>query len=120
MPREQVTRTEDVLVKDGWIVPDIVELANPSEAVTCRAPIASVSWARGDDHELCNGSVELQVEIDTRHLLSLAESAIGEGSHKDPELQGVFAITAPMTRTELNHCIRTLKRARDAAFGADE
>lgn len=37
-----------------------------------------------------------------------------------PEQHHMTAYTDVLTRTELNHMIRTLRRARDAAYGADE
>lgn len=39
---------------------------------------------------------------------------------EQPDITAHAEYTAPVSRAEINHTIRTLKRARDAAYGADE
>ena len=43
-----------------------------------------------------------------------------EGRVDDPQILSFSAFTNVLTRKEINHMIRILRRARDAAYGSDE
>lgn len=80
----------------------------PTEAVITEQPSLDVTWNRD------GGWVQLSIEAPRDWWGRFWDSLLAaEQSH-----YGVFSET--LTRQEINHLIRTLRRARDAAFGADE
>jgi len=124
-----VTDTDD---RPGWTyeVPDheahsmiaadqldksLVEFNNkPRLDVVWQRPLDGLSLPPGEDP---SGAVQVEIILnptDMRHRIDHVAAY--------PEDLEAFArfFTEPLTRHQINHLIRTLKRARDAAYGADE
>lgn len=79
----------------------------PKNAVITEDPSLDVSWNRD------LGWVQVSIDFERRQWVECVES------FEDGEIKkAVFTDT--LSRQEINHMIRTLRRARDAAFGADE
>ena len=72
-------------------------------------PSFDVSWDR--DH----GFVQLSMDIEKQQWLEISSDL-----NKDTEIVSRAIFTEGLSRQEINNLIRTLRRARDAAFGADE
>ncbi len=75
-----------------------------------------IAWAReGEYGDGGPGNVQIGMAFSPQELRRLG------APYKDggfPIMRGLY--TKPLTRDELNLMIRTLRRARDAAYGADE
>ena len=89
-------------------------------------PKESIQWGGIAKYESANGlidveqpsllvkwfhdpaDVQVQIDVSPEYLAQLA----GDG--------GVTVSSGILTRGEINHMIKTLRRARDAAYGADE
>jgi len=99
MPREQIN-TVDLT-------------ATPVGAATIQHEAGlHVSWHGGDDGH--DGHVQVALEADVSYLTFAAETPNGETSDR------TLLYTPVLSRAEINKLIRTLKRARDKAYGADE
>lgn len=81
----------------------------PEGATTVEAPSLDVTWNRD------GGWVQLGFYAPRLWWSDFLESY--EGS---PEQHSFSAWTEVLDRREINHMIRTLRRARDAAYGSDE
>lgn len=98
MPRQQITH-EPITTGDTDTVP----------AGGAHAGLAQmfVSWVR-------DGHVQVGFEVSTAYLKLALETPNG----RDSDHTEIFTDT--LTRREINEAIRVLRRARDAADGADE
>lgn len=84
----------------------------PEGSTVHEEPSLEVSWNR--DGEWVQVAFVAPREWFEKALADTAE-------HVDPHGPAIFtAYTNVLTRAELNHMIRTLRRARDTAYGADE
>lgn len=78
-------------------------------------PELNVSWTRAADHGMGNVQVSLLLPVGyVKHL----GAALAEPDGLEPS--GIGAFSPSLGRDELNRLIRTLRRARDQAYGADE
>lgn len=86
-----------------------------------RYPDLEVLWSRAGDSEHLPVGEEAQGWVQIGLDMPRAE---WERSFKEfersPDLLARAVFSQSLTRGQINHMIRTLKRARDAAFGADE
>jgi len=84
-----------------------------------RTPKLSVHWSRPEDFgavaydEDPEGHVQIGMDISAREI-ELAAKSVKDGS----SFHGFF--TDSLSRYQINHLIKILKRARDSAKGADE
>lgn len=72
-----------------------------------------VSWERGSERG-SDGHVQVSIQVPTPVVVARAGRIEGE------DVTATAFYAPGLTRTEINHLIRTLRRARDAAFGSDE
>lgn len=96
----------------------------PPGTEAARYPTVEVVWTRPEDgaHRAYDEDAEGHVQIgmmidmvDMRHHFRYDKDGIN-----DPDLKAKTFYTRGLTRTQINEFIKTLKRARDAAFGADQ
>jgi hypothetical protein len=111
MPREQITHGSKAYVLNGYLLEPEGDV--PKGAIEVNAPQLHVSWTRADPEYASESHVQLCLEVDVHEVEQRAASNEGNVSHN-------WFYTDSLDRQTLNHLIRTLKRARDAAYGADE
>lgn len=87
-----------------------------------RKPNLEVYWHRADTFgelrridEDEEGSVQVLLDLDRAEVLELARRM-----ESDPEMTATAAITGKLSRYQINKLIKTLRRARNAAYGDDE
>lgn len=97
MPRVKINR--DVIANDG-------------EGHDMLQPQVSVCWRNDPDG---GGHVQLQIEIDT----AMAQKWVADALEHNPTESTVGFWTEVMDRNEINKAVRTLRTARDKAYGAD-
>lgn len=117
MPREKINnpRSSDFVhwkaaegepTPKAWL-PD----SEPGRQVDPDSAVAQVSWLK-------DSWVQLAIEADVSYLQFAADTPDGEPLTSDSQRSTVY--TPPLSRDEVNHMIRTLRRARDQVFGRDE
>jgi hypothetical protein len=75
-----------------------------------------ISWSRPDENgDTTPGNVQIGMSFSPEELRRLSQP-YSDGSF--PFVRATY--TEPLSRDQLNLMIRTLRRARDAAYGADE
>lgn len=101
MPREQI---------------NYADLATPDkDAIILDDATVEVSWlAAPEDIPEAVGHVQVGLEVDVTYAAFVTKSPNGRSDRR------TLLWSPVLTRAEINHMIRTLKRARDAAYGADE
>jgi hypothetical protein len=115
MPRETIHYGNYYIV-DGpnrtWIAQTDENAANPEYADLPRTltPVLDVVWQRDFD-----GSVQIGLDLKRRYWIDTAKDIENE-----PLVNSRTVYTESLSRAEINHFIKTLRRARDAAFGSDE
>jgi hypothetical protein len=72
-------------------------------------PALDVTWQRDSE------TVQVSIEFPRAQWLTICADL-----KDDPEISHKAIFSGNLPRPEINHFIRTLKRARDAAYGADE
>jgi hypothetical protein len=87
-----------------------------------RKPNLEVYWSRSSEFselrrfdEDEEGNVQIMLDLDKTEVLDLAARF-----ETDPDMVATAAITGKLSRYQINKLIKTLRRARDAAFGTDE
>lgn len=80
----------------------------PSDAKITEDTSLDVSWNRDAEW------VQISIEMTPDKWAELAENASGDG------IEHYSIYTDVLSRSEINKMIRTLRRARDAAYGVDE
>lgn len=98
----------------------------PEDQVVTRSPSLEVYWSRPEDHavpafdEIQTGKVQIGLTLDrgewdmySRYYLN-GESADRNG------VTSTTIFTKALSRAEINNLIKVLRRARDAAEGADQ
>ncbi|WP_144834087.1 hypothetical protein [Microbacterium sp. BH-3-3-3] len=73
-------------------------------------PSLDIEWARDPQ-----GRVQIAIEFSRERWMAIAKDL---QDNSVVEARAIY--TESLDRRELNHMIRTLRRARDAAYGADE
>lgn len=105
----------DPVDKDGKPLP------RPANEHLVRSPSIEVYWARPEERpifaydEVAEGVVQLGLDVDRFEALEWAMRL-----EKDEDITSTALITEGLTRSQINHLIKILKKARDQAFGADE
>lgn len=140
MPRETVHYGRDYAIitvrptkdQSGWMYDMSAEEAKKSIATGeldkadvrfSNKPHLDVLWSRPIDQlslpvgEEPRGAVQVQIGLNPTEMQSRIDH-IAEHP-EDLEAFSVF-FTESLSRHQINHLIRTLKRARDAAYGSDE
>jgi len=125
MPKERIKHGR-IMIRDaqrskdigGITVPGAVleyehdgETPIPETATTSVMPSLDLYWNR--DY----GEVQLSFVAEKRWFIDALEEPM-TSEQVDPATQ-ISIYSESLSRSELNHFIRTLRRARDAAFGAD-
>lgn len=90
MPRERIQHGN--LESDGWTWPSL-----------------DVEWQRDAAH------VQVAIEFDRDRWATIAKELA-----EDKAVSHKAIYTSSLSRPEINNMIRTLRRARDAAYGGDE
>lgn len=81
-------------------------------------PQVDIMWSRSAGSAIeMNGSVQVSIGIAPKDMQRTIDHI--KDQPEDLEAFSTF-YTEPLTRAEINHFIRTLRRARDAAYGSDE
>lgn len=110
MPREQINYV--ILDQQAWTNQDGTYPQNNNVlGGPWRDPALHVSWHAEDEHS--TGHVQVAFEADPAYLKFGAEHP-----NEDRERSSVWSPV--LTRADINKLIRTLKRARDQAYGRDE
>jgi len=111
MPREQINFPAPLEPSQDWngTPPPVHGEAWPE-------PELNVSWTRAADHG--PGNVQVSLLLPTAYVEHLAKSLADPDSPAG--VSGIGAFSPSLPRDELNRLIRTLRRARDQAYGADE
>lgn len=124
MPKEQINHGQPFLYREvgetdgspSGYVTDVYPGGPPPEGWSVLTePSLQVHWTRQHDEVRGTGHVQVSLDVDR---LDLLRSAREVESDEAITKRGIF--TGSLNRAELNHLIRTLKRARDAAYGKDE
>ncbi|HRN29775.1 MAG TPA: hypothetical protein PK890_08760 [Terrimesophilobacter sp.] len=102
------------LAEDGLNAEHVRFDTKPRLDVLWSRPIDMQSLPIGED---AVGAVQVQIVASANEMRRRIDHVTERP--EDLEHSGIV-FTEPLTRGQLNHLIRTLKRARDAAFGADE
>lgn len=92
-----------------------VEFSNkPRLDLLWQRPIDRLSLPIGEEPK---GSVQVSLVLNQTYMQHVIDHIVAH-----PEDREAFSIfyTEPLSRHEINNMIRTLKRARDAAYGSDE
>ncbi len=109
MPREQI----------NYPAPYEPSVANSADLAvhgeSWPEPEVHVSWTRTADHG--PGHVQVSLLLPVGYVKHLAAALDAPDT---PEPSGIGAYSPALTRDELNRMIRTLRRARDQAYGQDE
>ena len=122
MPKEQINTPSlgIVIDKHGNELEYIPEHGVPEGGDALYDPALHVHWRRPEapDHLAVLGSgyrggVQVSLEVPADYLRHRA-------ARLDESVVNTSIFTNDLTRLELNRLIRTLRRARDAAYGADE
>lgn len=109
MPREQINFPRPFEpVPDDCVPPPIHGEAWPE-------PELNVSWTRAADHGM--GLVQVSLLLPVAYVKHLAADL---ANPERPEPSGIGAFSPALNRDEMNRLIRTLRRARDQAYGQDE
>ena len=72
-------------------------------------PKVELNWSREHEH------VQISIEFSRESWISIAKEL-----EEDPRVAAKAIYSPGLSRYEINKLIKTLRRARDAAFGADE
>lgn len=99
MPRETVVHGTE------YVHSHLSEDGRSGEVEHRQNPDVNVNWNRDGEW------VQLAVTVDRRYLEDLLLGPVADR---------VSIPTEVLTRQQINHLIRTLRRARDAAYGSDE
>lgn len=94
------------------VEPD-ADAAIPQSGVTWPHPQLTVHWQREDAGG--PGVVELSLDCPRAYLEDLARTLDAA-----PDLDSLRVFLSPVSRADVNTLIRTVRRARDAAYGRDE
>ena len=83
----------------------------PANAILREMPSVDVTWNRDSSY------VQLSIEA-PRDWWDRFNDTYSQAN--SPDLHSYAVFSEVLDRREINHLIRTLRRARDAAYGADE
>lgn len=101
MPREQINHPP-------MLEPTKDNPAHPPGRTVWQDPILEINWHPDRDG---SGHVQISLDMDVATLVEHIE--ISNGATR------TAMYTPPLTRDEINKLIRTLRRARDQAYGQD-
>lgn len=133
MPREQITHNRII---ESHTPPDVDGIPSASVNVETQRRNVHVSWHRNDCAQQpevtgpCDGWVQIGIDVTVGELRSMLADAEREAEAErrriadlgklDVEAFPFRVFSDVMDRAETNHAVRTLRRARDGAYGADE
>lgn len=112
MPRETIIRGATVLgteIPGGYTFEPFTGQSVGENQKLFTDPTVDAAWDRDNEY------VQLGFELTADKWIAIADML-----REHPEIAKHAEYTAIVTRKELNATIRILKRARDAAYGADE
>ncbi|ACU71773.1 hypothetical protein Caci_2864 [Catenulispora acidiphila DSM 44928] len=122
MPKDQINFPETIehVGRTGDAASGEPMSSGMDGASTWYEPIVNVRWHAAGDDKIGNVQVSLQAPIAAwtqmgDELRKAEEKAVGWEEGWMPE-----AYSPSLSRSELNRLIRTLRRARDQAYGRDE
>lgn len=113
MPRERITSPSSTYTLDGNDFDVLDSDSIPEGAVSIQVPQLHVSWTKADHEYGSSAHVQVALEVDARHVMERFASNTHETTRN-------WFYTDTLDRTTINLLIRTLRRARDTAFGRDE
>jgi len=122
MPNEQINHGQPYLYREttasdgvpsGYVTDTYTGGEPPAGWTVVHEPSLHVHWDRQEARRA--GHVQVSLDLDRFDVLRTAAEVEQDGAITK---RGIF--TGALDRAELNHLIRTLKRARDAAYGKDE
>jgi hypothetical protein len=120
MPREQINyvdldRNDPVLPGDLLTPVEASSDDPPAQGIVGAESALFVSWfAGGTTDQYPTGHVQVALEVDISYAQFAVENPNGQREGR------TLMFTPVLTRDELNKLIRTLRRARDKVYGADE
>lgn len=85
----------------------------PEGATLIEEPSLEVTWTRSSD--MLGGWVQVSIDMPREKWLENAKTL-----EEDPNVVARAMYTDSLSRQEINNMIKVLRRARDAAYGADE
>lgn len=113
MPREAVVVTQPVLrtsLDDGsYAFTPYVDGPIGKDQKALTYPLVEIAWGRND------GLVQIGFQMTRERWIEIADML-----RTDPDIIDHTEYTGSTTRKQLNDTIRTVRRARDSALGADE
>ncbi len=98
--------------KDGHEVDEGLATASfniPEGGHSDTTPAVDLNWSKEHEH------VQVSVEFDRDRWIAIADEL-----KANPEVSKKAIYSPGMSRYQINKLIKTLRRARDAAFGSDE
>lgn len=104
MPRERVQHSK------SYPVHEVSEDGMAGSTYTEVTPALDIEWARDPQ-----GRVQVAIEFSREQWIEITEDL-----RDDPAVERRAIYTDSLDRQQINHMIKTLRRARDAAYGADE
>lgn len=104
MPRERVQHGK------SYPVHEVSEDGKTAGSYTEVTPSLDIEWAREPQ-----GRVQVAIEFSRQQWIDITADL---HNHQEVERRAIY--TDSLDRQQINHMIKTLRRARDAAFGADE
>lgn len=113
MPRETIVPSKTyVFDEDGNQVDEGLSTADftiPKGGSLDTTPNVELHWSREHEH------VQLSIEFPREAWISIAQDL-----KDDPSVTRKAIFSPGLSRYQINKLIKTLRRARDAAFGVDE
>lgn len=118
MPRERLTPPGTQYLQAGWPVqPQSTDPADPETSTAVDMPVLHVNWSKNqnspDGKETAPGFVQVSMQVDIKHLTELQK-------HDNEGIVATWLYTDSLDRETINRMIRSLRHARDSAYGIDE
>lgn len=94
----------------------------PPDTQAAQYPSVELVWTRPSERTPLTDSGDPEGFVQLGMIMDMVDlkNTLRHGDLDDPNLRSKTFYTRALTRHQINEMIRTLKRARDAAFGADE
>lgn len=98
----------------------------PENQVVTRSPSLEVYWSRPEDYvvpafdEIQTGKVQIGLTLDRGEWEQYRKYYLNDENAARDGVHSTTIFTKALSRAEINNLIKTLRRARDAAEGADQ
>lgn len=98
----------------------------PENQVATRSPSVEVHWSRPEEHaavaydEIPTGKVQIGLTLDRGEWAMYHSYYLNEEKAERNGVSSTTIFTKALSRAEINNLIKVLRRARDAAEGADQ